>query len=111
MFADGACVSAEQQTARSNASLIRAQSCIAKYCLRRGGCMLLKTFAWYADDQDEETLALLRDVIVHFRDFVVLKPWHSRVTNDERYIFLRGFQAVARTYDLARDETALLRAE
>lgn len=88
VLADGADVNARIQNTTNLRNVISAEILIIKRCCKKNGNALLKLF----DITDnEESIDQLVDLIEHFKDFYFFKPPHSRPTNAERYLILKGY--------------------
>lgn len=81
---------------RLDARLLSAECDHATRALRSKGCLLIKTFAWFDDSGD--TVKILLATCSLFESLHVYKPPHSRAGNDERYLFMNGYDENARNF-------------
>lgn len=121
VLADGASLRANVQMARENYNILNAQWNVAKKLLVTGGHFVLKTFSLFdSDDVCEnvskdattlitngnvfvrkkralysKTLLLVIDIARCFEDgFEIVKPKHSKLFNDERYICFKRYVGI-----------------
>lgn len=67
---------------------MQAQIEIAHACLQRKGTFLLKMFHWF---DENGAYATILSVPQHFDSVRVVKPPHSMITNDERYVLFQNY--------------------